>query len=137
MTEKKDDKTPKGFSLSVGTRRIIAYIVLVLLTILCLFWFYVLFVNATRSKAQLNHGFTIIPSHYALKNLYNLFHNSNLPILRGLMNSFIVAICTSAVSTYFSAMTAYAIHAYDFKFKNEDIAVVGYLQIFWYNKTVL
>ena len=117
MTEKKDDKTSKGFSLSVGTRRIIAYIILVLLTILCLFWFYVLFVNATRSKAQLNHGFTLIPSHYAAKNLYNLFHNSNLPILRGLMNSFIVAICTSAVSTYFSAMTAYAIHAYDFKFK--------------------
>ena len=84
----------------------------------CLFWFYVLFVNATRSKAELNHGFTLIPSHYAGKNLYNLFHNSNLPILRGLINSFIVAICTSAVSTYFSAMTAYAIHAYDdFKFK--------------------
>ena len=118
MTEKKDDKTPKGFSLSVGTRRIIAYIVLVLLTILCLFWFYVLFVNATRSKAQLNHGFTIIPSHYALKNLYNLFHNSNLPILRGLLNSFLVAISTAVVSTYFSAMTAYAIHAYDFRFKN-------------------
>ena len=117
MTEKKDNRKNESFSLSVGTRRIIAYIVLVLLTILCLFWFYVLFVNATRSKAELNHGFTLIPSHYAAKNFYNLLHNSNLPILTGLLNSFLVATCTAAVSTYFSAMTAYAIHAYDFKFK--------------------
>ena len=117
MTEKKDSGKSGSFSLSVGTRRVIAYIVLVLLTILCLFWFYVLFVNATRSKAELNHGFTLIPSHYAAKNFYNLLHNSNLPILTGLLNSFLVATCTAAVSTYFSAMTAYAIHAYDFKFK--------------------
>ena len=116
MAEKRDaGKEPNG--MGVHTRRVIAYVVLVLLTILCLFWFYVLFVNATRSKAQLNQGFTLIPSHYASKNLYNLFHNSNLPILRGLLNSFIVAICTAGLSTYFSTMTAYAIHAYNFKLK--------------------
>lgn len=113
----KNEKRKSGFSLSVGTRRIIAYIVLIFFTLLCLFWFYLLFVNATRSKAQLNQGFTLIPGNYAGKNLYNLFHNSNLPILRGLLNSFLVASCTAALSTYFSAMTAYAIYAYDFRFK--------------------
>lgn len=83
MTEKYGERKT-GFSLSVGARRIIAYITLIVFTLLCLFWFYLLFVNATRSKAQLNQGFTLIPSRYALKNLYNLFHNSNLPILQGL-----------------------------------------------------
>ena len=117
MTAKNEERKT-GYSLGVGARRVIAYIVLVLLTILCLFWFYLLFVNATRSKAQLNQGFTLIPSHYAFRNLYNLFHNSNLPILRGLLNSFFVAISAAALSSYFSAMTAYAIHAYDFKLKN-------------------
>ena len=117
MTAKNEERKT-GYSLGVGARRVIAYIVLILLTIVCLFWFYLLFVNATRSKAQLNQGFTLIPSHYAFRNLYNLFHNSNLPILRGLLNSFFVAISAAALSSYFSAMTAYAIHAYDFKLKN-------------------
>ncbi len=107
----------KTSGLGVHTRRIIAYVVLVIVTIMCLFWFYVLFVNATRSKAELNHGFTLIPSKYAGRNLYNLFHNSNLPIIRGLLNSLIVALCTAGLSTYFSTMTAFAIHAYDFKLK--------------------
>ena len=107
----------KTSGLGVHTRRIIAYVVLVIVTILCLFWFYVLFVNATRSKAELNHGFTLIPSKYAGRNLYNLFHNSNLPIVRGLLNSLIVSLCTAGLSTYFSTMTAFAIHAYDFKLK--------------------
>ena len=107
----------KTSGVGVHTRRVIAYVVLIIVTIMCLFWFYVLFVNATRSKAELNHGFTLIPSKYAGRNLYNLFHNSNLPIVRGLLNSLIVALCTAGLSTYFSTMTAFAIHAYDFKLK--------------------
>ncbi|MCR5633027.1 MAG: carbohydrate ABC transporter permease [Eubacterium sp.] len=103
--------------LGIHTRRIIAYVVLILVTVMCLFWFYVLFINATRSNAALKRGFTLIPGGYLGKNLYSLFHNSNLPIIRGLLNSLIVALCTAGLSTYFSTMTAFAIHAYDFKLK--------------------
>ena len=110
-----EEKKTSGFG--VHTRRIIAYVVLIIVTIMCLFWFYILFVNATRSKSDLNKGFTMIPGTAMAKNLYNLFHNSNLPIIRGLLNSLIVSLCTAALSTYFSTMTAFAIHAYDFKLK--------------------
>ena len=103
--------------LGIHTRRIIAYVVLIIVTIMCLFWFYILFVNATRSKAALKTGFTIIPGTHLGKNLYNLFHNSNLPIVRGLLNSLVVSLCTAGLSTYFSTMTAFAIHAYDFKLR--------------------
>ncbi|HBZ03423.1 MAG TPA: sugar ABC transporter permease, partial [Lachnospiraceae bacterium] len=109
-----DEKTN---GVAVRTRRIIAYVVLILITIMCLFWFYVLFINATRSNSALKKGFTMLPGGYLGKNLYSLFHNSNLPIIRGLINSLIVAICTAFLSTYFSTMTAFAIHAYDFKLK--------------------
>ena len=109
------DKTSKG--LSVHTRRVISYVVLVLVTILCLFWFYVLFINATRSHADLTKGFRALPSTNTLKNLNSLLH-SNIPILNGLLNSVIVAGFAALLSTYFSTMTAYAIHAYDFKLKN-------------------
>ncbi|MBR1508590.1 MAG: carbohydrate ABC transporter permease [Eubacterium sp.] len=103
--------------MSVHARRIVAYVVLILVTIMCIFWFYVLFVNATRSHAELNRGFTLIPSKYGGKNLYSLFHNSNLPIVRGLLNSLFISLCTAGLSTYFSTMTAFGIYAYDFKLK--------------------
>ena len=103
--------------LNVKTRRVISYVVLVIVTIMCLFWFYVLFVNSTRSHADLTKGFSALPSTNALKNVNSLLHSSNIPILSGLFNSVIVAAFTALLSTYFSTMTAYAIHAYDFKLK--------------------
>ena len=103
-------------SIGLGARRAIAYIVLVLISILCLFWFYVLFINATRSHSDLTTGFRPFPSDNAIANWNNML-NSTLPVVRGMINSFIVAGCSAVVSTYFSTMTAYAIHAYDFKLK--------------------
>lgn len=103
-------------SLGLGARRVIAYTVLVFISILCLFWFYVLFINATRSHSDLTAGFRPFPSNNAMANWTNML-NSSLPVMRGMLNSFIVAGCSAVVSTYFSTMTAYAIHAYDFKIK--------------------
>ena len=103
--------------LNVKTRRVISYVVLVIVTIMCLFWFYVLFVNSTRSHADLTKGFSALPSTSAAKNVNSLLHSSNIPILSGLFNSVIVAAFTALLSTYFSTMTAYAIHAYEFKLK--------------------
>ncbi len=103
-------------TVSIHVRRVIAYIVLILVSFLCLFWFYVLFINATRSHAELTKGFTAIPSTYFAKNWSELL-NGTLPIFSGIVNSLLVAVATAALATYFSTMTAYAIHCYDFKLK--------------------
>ncbi len=103
--------------VSVTTRRVIAYIVLALVTVLCLFWFYILFINATRSHSDLTRGFTLIPGGNAAANWVSLMHSSQ-PVISGLKNSLIIAISAAVLSTYFSTMTAYAIHAYEFKIKN-------------------
>lgn len=108
------EKKEKG--LSIKTQRIVAYVVLVLVSIMCVFWFYVLFINATRSNAELKGGFTMIPSKYAARNFKNIVHGTQ-PIFTGLLNSAIVAACTAILCTYFSTMTAFAIYAYDFKLK--------------------
>ena len=97
-------------------RRTLVYIVLILITILCLIWFYILFINATRSNGDLSRGFRAYPGNYLFKNLYNLFHGT-LPVGRGMLNSLIIASCTAVLTTYFSTMTAFAIHAYNFKGK--------------------
>ena len=106
----------KERGINVGARRTISYVVLVLFTILCLFWFYVLFINATRSHSELATGFTMIPSTHIIDNLNNVLHDT-IPIFYGLLNSLIVSFCTCILCTYFSTMTAFAIHAYEYKLK--------------------
>lgn len=107
---------PNKGAASVRVRRIVAYIVLILLSILCLVWFYILFINATRSNGDLSRGFRAYPSDRLFVNLNNLFHGT-LPVARGMLNSLIIAALSAVLTTYFSTMTAYAIHAYRFKFR--------------------
>ena len=102
---------------SVNARRTVAYVVLILLSILCLFWFYVLFINATRSNSNLAKGFTLAPGTYFITNMKNLMAGT-LPIVRGMFNSLFIAASTALLCTYFSTMTAYAIHGYEFKGKS-------------------
>ena len=111
-----DQMDMKPVSGGVRVRRVIAYIVLVILSFLCLFWFYILFINATRSNAELGGGFTLIPGGNLPQNWTNLM-TGTLPVLNGLLNSVVVSACSALLCTYFSTMTAYAIHAYDFKLK--------------------
>ncbi len=94
----------------------IAYIVLIIISFFCLFWFYIMFINATRSKGELKAGFTALPSDHLLTNWNNLVHGA-LPIWSGMFNSLIIAAATAVLCVYFSTMSAYAIHAYDFKLK--------------------
>lgn len=107
-------ETKKG--LGLHARRVIAYVVLCIITFFCLFWFYILFINATRSNGELQAGFTLAPSSHLWENWLNLVHGT-LPVWRGMLNSLIVATCSAALCVYFSTMTAYAIHAYEFKMK--------------------
>ncbi len=107
-------KNQKG--IGIGARRIISYVVLILVSILCLFWFYILFINATRSHSELNQGFSLLPSGNLWANWVNVLHGTQ-PIVRGMFNSLFVAGCSAVLCTYFSTMTAYAIHTYDFKLK--------------------
>lgn len=104
-------KTSDG--MGIHARRALAYTVLVLISFLCLIWFYILFINATRAHSELTKGFTVIPSTFLAKNWKTLV-TGTLPIWRGLANSLIVAGLTAALSTYFSTVTAYAIHVYRF-----------------------
>lgn len=116
MKEDYSNGTKKG--MNIHARRGLAYIVLVVISVLCLFWFLLLFINTTRSHSELNQGFSIIPSKYLISNIQKLIKmGERLPILTGLWNSLLVASLSALLSTYFSVMTAYAIHAYDFKLK--------------------
>ena len=100
------------------TLRILAYAVLIFLTILCLFFFYLMVINATRSNAQLATGFTLLPKGNFFVNLKNAWTDSSINIPRGMLNSLFIALGSAAITTYFSALTAYGVHVYNFRAKN-------------------
>ena len=96
-----DSERPKGNGRSA--RRAIAYIVLIFIDFLCLFWFYVLFINATRSNGEINRGFTPIPSTHPCYKLYNVFHGT-LPIERA---------CSTVLSSRLQCGTLYLFFDHD------------------------
>lgn len=107
----------KSKTKSSRGRSILAHTVLILLSFMCLFFFYVLIINATRSHSDLQKGFSALPGKYFFTNLKNVANDGSFPMFRGILNSLIVSECSAALCTYFSALTAYGLYAYDFKAK--------------------
>ena len=98
-------------------RKILAYVVLTILSFLCLFFFYILIINATRSHADLQKGFAALPGSHFLENLKAVAKDGTFPMFKGIFNSLLVSGCSAAICIYFSALTAYGLYAYDFKLK--------------------
>ena len=121
VTKKKSDRKDK---VVLNIQRTLCYIVLILLAILCLFSFYVLVINTTRSHPDIQQGFSLLPGRSFFNNLKNLLGDANLPVLSGMFNSLVVAGGSALLSVYFSALTAYAIHAYNFRFKNLAFTII-------------
>jgi len=124
--------------------RTVVYAILIFLSFLCLFSFYMLIINATRSNAQLQGGFTLIPRGNFFINLKNAWNDQSINIPRGMLNSFLVAAGCAILTTYFSALTAYGIHAYQFKGKKAaflfimavmmippQVSAVGFIQLMY------
>ena len=99
-------------------RSIVAHVVLIILSFMCLFFFYVLIVNASHSHAELQKGFSALPGKYFWKNMMNVANDGSFPMFRGILNSIIVSGCSAVLCTYFSSLTAYGLYAYDFKARN-------------------
>ena len=121
VTKKKSDRKDK---VVLNIQRTLCYIVLILLAILCLFSFYVLVINTTRSHPDIQKGFSLLPGRSFFNNLKNLLGDANLPVLSGMFNSLVVAGGSALLYVYFSALTAYAIHAYNFRFKNLAFTII-------------
>ena len=121
VTKKRSDRKDK---VVLYIQRTLCYMLLILLSILCLFSFYVLVINTTRSHPDIQKGFSLLPGRSFLNNLKNLLKDANLPVLSGMFNSLVVAGGSALLSVYFSALTAYAIHAYNFRFKNLAFTII-------------
>jgi len=111
------NKTKNGRA-SLIISRTVCYLVLILITLMCVFPFYILAVNSSRSGIKIDSGFSGLFSNYFMINFKNLLKMKEYPVMRALLNSLIIAGGCAILTTYFSAMTAFGLHLYNFKFKN-------------------
>ena len=118
--------TPRNQSekATLAARRAWCYLVLVLISFLCLFFFYVLVINSTRTHFEIQKGFSLLPGKSLVTNFRNVLADANIPVGTGIRNSLIVSACSAALSVYFSALTAYGIYAYNFRFKKAAFAII-------------
>jgi multiple sugar transport system permease protein len=93
--------------------RYFAHAIMIVLGLLAIIPIYVLLINATRSTVEINSGISIIPSTNSLYN-WKILTGRGFQIFQGFGNSAFISICTTVLSIYFSAMTAYGLHIYRF-----------------------
>ena len=108
--------TKKNNTFALKLNRTFVYIVCVFLALMSIMPFWIMFVNATRSTPQIQAGLSLLPSGYLMRNLEVLLGKSFDPIT-GFMNSFIISAGTTLCAVYFSALTAYALVVYYWKFR--------------------
>lgn len=112
------DSDKGGYQTKILVKSILVYIVLIILTLICLVPLYMLFVQATKTSSQAALGFTFIPSTNMLKNFQVLgTAYTKFNALIGMRNSLIVALSCAGLTVFFAGMTAYGLVVYDFKLK--------------------
>ena len=109
-----------GYRRRVATERVIKEIVCVILCIMSIIPFLILFVNASRTSEAIKAGLSLIPGGNLATNWANFNAKQNgmqLTVFKAMINSFVIAVPSTLLSVYFSTLTAYGIHVYDFKLK--------------------
>lgn len=97
--------------------KIFIYIVCIILSILSIMPFWIMIVNATRNTYEIQaNAISLIPSTYFQYNFKVLIGKSFNP-LKGFINSAIISTCSTALTVYFSSLTAYALVAYDWRLR--------------------
>ena len=91
-------------------------IFLILLAVICVLPFYMMIINATHSNGEITKGLNLIPGKYLIDNYIRMSASTN--IWGGFFNSLIIAVSSTALNAYFSALTAYGFSKYKFKGNN-------------------
>ncbi|APC40286.1 carbohydrate ABC transporter permease [Clostridium estertheticum] len=91
----------------------VLYIALIALAILCFLPFFIMIINATHTNGEIATTLSLTPGTSLMANYHRLLESQ--PIWNGLVNSVVIAIAVTAVSGYFSALTAYGFSKFRFK----------------------
>ena len=112
--------TPKQAKVYRIISQILLTLICIVVAVIVLFPILVLIINITKSKTEIVRGFTFsFGSNFGknFENLLNFMEENDYSMIRSFFNSVIISLASTAVGIYFSALTAYAVHVYDFKGK--------------------
>lgn len=112
--------------MSQGTKKtlrivgkVLIYALCILLTILSIYPFWIMIVNATRSTTQIQQSaIAFIPSNHIARNFEILKEKETFNAVLGFKNSIIISTLATACSVYFSTLTAYAVVVYNWKLRH-------------------
>ena len=105
--------------------RVFAYILCIFLACLSLFPFIIMLVNATRDTPSIQSSPISFMFGSNLKRNFQILTSKDMfsPWV-GLKNSHIISVCATALTVYFSTLTAYALVAYEWKLKGPFFAMI-------------
>jgi multiple sugar transport system permease protein len=106
-----------------NSKRSMIYVFCTVLSLLAIVPFWLMMVNATRSSQDIQSSVSIIPGNF-IGNNWQVLTSKNWNVATGFRNSAIIALGSTLLSVYFSAMTAYGFKVYQFKGNKFLYAVV-------------
>ena len=102
----------------------IVYVVCIFLSLLSIFPFLNMVVNATRGTYEIQQSaVSIIPSTHLINNVKILMGKSFNPLI-GFYNSMIIAVGATVCALYFSSLTAYGLVAYEWKLRRVFFTII-------------
>lgn len=96
--------------------KIIIYLLLTGLAVLCIIPFYLMLIYSTHNNATIASTFTFLPGSFLIDNYMNMV--SKINIWRGFANSIFIAGTSTVLSLYIGALTAYGFAKFKFKGRN-------------------
>jgi ABC-type sugar transport system, permease component len=102
--------------------KVLLYTFLILLAVICFVPFLIMLMNCTHDNGEIATKLWLTPGTAFMDNYSRLI--SNIPIWRGFANSLFIAVATTVVSGYFSALIAYGFSRYKFKGNKVLYAIV-------------
>ncbi len=112
-----------NYNVKTNIYKGIAHIFFFVLAIIVVMPIWVLLINATRTSPEIQQGLSLLPGSNTINN-WNTLASKGLNLTQGLVNSTFIAFTSTFLSVYFGLMTAYAICAYNFRFKKQFYALV-------------
>ncbi len=109
----------KSISRGVGilaVRRVLIHAFLILLCAVTILPLWMILVNATSSNNEINLGISLIPKDNLLQNWQD-FIGFGVNPFQCLFNSLVISLGTAFVSLYASAMMAYSLVVYEYRFR--------------------
>lgn len=101
-------------------------VICILITIICLLPIYIIVINSTRASNDIiGNGVSLLPGGSLIDNFNTLndpeagegLYVQTFSLWRGYANSLIISVFSTALTVFFSGMTAYGLTVYDFRLK--------------------